>query len=245
MKFARTVSLVSTALLAGSALVWGADATAPKKNGYTVTFEIKVNDKGEEETLKIVDSNDTTSDNFIDRMATALALNTDLPPREKDGKPVPYTARVPFFIPIEGDEGAEANNAPRPIGTGELTVPLYPDEMRAASEVGGVIFELQIDATGKLTKLTTLRASHAAFETAARETLEKWQFRPAEKDGQPVACRWNIGVIFEMDGKFVDLKYRVPPRPSLGVLKIVPNAERGGEGAGAAPEATPADQAKE
>lgn len=241
MKFARMLSVFSTALLVGVPLVSAADSTAPKKNGYTVTFEIKVNAEGEEETLKIVDSDDTTSDNFIDRMATALALNTDLPQREKDGKPIAYTARVPFFIPIEGDEGAEANNAPRPIGTGELTVPLYPEEMWAASEVGGVIFELQIDATGKLTKLTTLRASHPEFEAAARETLEKWQFRPAEKDGQPVACRWNMGVVFEMDGKFVDLKYRVPPRPSLGVLKIIPHPDRGVE----ADDAEGAPEAKE
>jgi len=229
MKFVRLLSVFSTALLAGAPLLSGADGAAPKKNGYTVTFEIKVNAEGEEETLRIIESDDTTSDQFIDRMATALALNTDLPQREKDGKPVPYTARVPFFIPIEGDEGPEANNAPRPIGTGELTVPLYPEEMWAQSEVGGVIFELQIDATGKLTKLTTLRASHPVFEQAARDTLEKWQFRPAEKDGKPVACRWNIGVVFEMDGKFVDLKYRVPPRPSLGVLKIIPHPDRGAE----------------
>ena len=238
MKFVRMLSVFSTALLASASLLSGAESATPKKNGYTVTFEIKVNAEGEEETLKIVESNDTTSDNFIDRMATALALNTDLPQREKDGKPVAYTARVPFFIPIEGDEGAESNNAPRPIGTGQMTVPLYPEEMRAASEVGGVIFELQIDATGKLAKLTTLRASHPAFEAAARETLEKWQFRPAEKAGQPVACRWNMGVVFEMDGKFVDLKYRVPPRPSLGILKIIPHPDRG-----AAPEET--DEAPE
>lgn len=242
MKFARMLSVFSTALLTSVPLLSGAEGTAPKKNGYTVTFEIKVNAEGEEETLKIVESNDTTSDNFIDRMATALALNTDLPQREKDGKPVAYTARVPFFIPIEGDEGAESNNAPRPIGTGEMTVPLYPEEMRAVSEVGGVIFELQIDATGKLTKLTTLRASHPEFEAAARETLEKWQFRPAEKDGRPVPCRWNMGVVFEMDGKFVDLKYRVPPRPSLGVLKIIPHPDRGAEAEGADEAAEPAKE---
>lgn len=231
--------------LAGGALLCGAEnAGADKKNGYTVVFEIKVNDKGEEESLKIVESNDTTSDKFIDRMAMAFAIATDLPPREKDGAPIAYTARVPFFIPVEGDEGADANNAPRPTGTGQMTVPLYPVAMREQGIVGGAIFELQVDATGKLAKLTTLRASHPEFEAAARETLQGWQFRPAEKDGQPVASRWNIAVVFEMDGKFVDLKYRVPPRPSLGMLKIVPNAARGeeagGDGAGAAPLDTPA-----
>jgi TonB family protein len=227
--------------------------TSDNKHGYTVTFEVHVNDKGEEETIKMLSSEDTTPDRFIEKLALAMAIKTDLPPREKDGKAIAYTARLPFFFPIEGDDGPEANNAPKPVVSRESGVPVYPADMRDAGIVGGAIFEMQIDATGKLTKLTTLRASHQEFEHAARQTLENWKFKPAQKDGQPVACRWNIAVVFEMGDKAVDLKWRIPPRPSLGSLKILGDLEEKAKAAKAAaaaaaavenPAAAPAEPAK-
>jgi TonB family protein len=247
MKTARFFARVAAWSLAAGCPLFAADtppAAAETRNGYTVNFEIHVNDKGEEQTLKIVNSEDPTPDHFIDKLAMAMAIKTDLPAREKDGKPVAYVARVPFFFPIEGDEGAAANEAPKPRLTRESGIPLYPAEMRDAGIVGGAIFELQVDAQGKLTKLTTLRASHDIFEKAARSALEKWTFKPAEKDGQPVASRSNIAVVFEMDEKFVDLKWRIPPRPSLGTLKIMGNVPAAATPAANAPAAAPAEPAK-
>lgn len=250
--FAASGALFASDTPPAAAAVHNADAA--NKHGYTVTFQVHVNDKGEEETIKILSSEDTTPDRFIEKLALAMAIKTDLPPREKDGKPVAYTARLPFFFPIEGDEGPEANNAPKPAVLRESGVPVYPAEMRDAGIVGGAIFEMQIDATGKLTKLTTLRASHQEFEHAARQALENWKFRPAQKDGQPVACRWNIAVVFEEGEKAVELKWRIPPRPSLGTIKILGDFEEKAAAAKAAaaaaagaadtPAATPAQPAK-
>jgi TonB family protein len=169
----------------------------------------------------MVGSEDPTPDRFIDKLALAMAIKTDLPARQKDGKNVAYTARLPFFFPIEGDEGPGANDVPKPVVSRESGIPLYPPELRDAGIVGGAIFEMQIDATGKLTKLRTLRASHSEFETAARQVLEKWVFKPAQKDGQPVASRCNVAIVFEMGEKVVDLKWRIPPRPSLGTIKVI------------------------
>ncbi len=194
---------------------------AQNRHGYTVTLEAKVSETGEKESLSIISSDDPTPDHFIDKLAAAMALKTPLAPREKNGKPAKYTARIPFFFPIEGDEGPDANAAPKPSVKRNGGIPAYPPELKEKGVVGGAILELQVDEHGKLTKLTTLRASHPEFEAASREVISRWEFNPAEKDGQPVACRWNIAVVFETDQDLAELQWRVAPRPSLGTLQVL------------------------
>ncbi|HTO03077.1 MAG TPA: TonB family protein, partial [Opitutus sp.] len=170
-----------------AATLRGADAPQ-QKHGYTVMVEVRVNKEGKIESASVVDSEDISAGEVLTKMAVAMALKMNVPPQQKDGKPVRATFRAPFFFPIENDEGPEAAILPLPRPKHEAAVmPAYPPALREAGVVGGAVLELSVDAEGKLTHLTTLRASHPEFEAAAKDALQKWVFLPARKDGQPVA----------------------------------------------------------
>lgn len=222
MKLARFL-LCLAAGLTGCSFLLAADPKPPGTVfGYTVTVDVQVDEHGVPTAASIHDSDDTTTGSVVSKMALAMALKTSLPPRGKDGKAEPYTARVPFFFPIEGDEGPASNRAPKPRPKPDVCVqPNYPQAMIDRGEVGGAIFELVVDAQGNLARLTTLRASHPEFEQAARQALATWKFAPASQDGTPVESRWRIAVVFDLGSKMADLKWRVAPRPSLGSFLVV------------------------
>lgn len=197
-----------------------ATQTGNSRNGYTVTLDIKVDEQGKPESVSVVGTDDESAGEVMSKMAIAMALKTPFPPRLKDGVAHKYTARAPFFFPIEDDEGKAANALPKPKVKNAVQ-PAYPAELRNKDVVGGAIFELIVDANGKLTQLKTLRASHPEFEKAARESLEKWEFSPAQKDGQPVESRSRIAIVFETAQTMADLKWRIPPRPALGSFNVI------------------------
>lgn len=216
---------------------------APAKHGYTVTVEFHVDETGHPEEVSVLSSDDASTGKVIEKMALAMALKTQLPPKVKDGKPVKFKARAPFFFPIDDDEGAAANNGPKPK-IHQVIQPVYPPALRESGEVGGVIFELIVDAEGKLAKLTTLRASNPLFDEAATDAVKKWEFTAAQQDGKPVESRTRLAIVFETEAKMADLKWRVAPRPSLGSFMVIrpdhPIQEDGTPAADAATPPTPA-----
>lgn len=221
-----------------------APESASPKNGYTVTVQAKISEAGVPEEVKVVGSDEKTPDDVLKKMALALALKTKMPPREKNGVAVRYTARMPFFFPIEGDEGPAAEALPIPR-VKNVVQPAYPLELREKGVVGGAILELLIDAEGKLTSVTTLRASHPEFEAAATDSVKKWEFAPAQKDGKPVESRSRLAIVFETVDSMADLKWRIPPRPSLATFTVIrPNhpledPDKAAPAAEAPPAATP------
>lgn len=223
MKWLPSLPRVAFALLVALALTArGQDPAAPKKNGYTVNVAMKVNELGETEEVEVTQAEDPTPGRVLSKMALAMAVKTNMPIQQKDGKPIRYTARVPFFFPIEDDEGPEANLGPKPVGKAdESRQPSYPPEMLAKKEVGGAILEFVVDTQGSVTKLRTLRASHPEFEKASVDAVATWKFRPALKDGAPIDTRWRVAIVFDLDEKMADLAYRVAPRPSLGSFMVV------------------------
>ncbi len=201
------------------ALLRAADAP-PTKNGYTVMVEIKINEKGETESVGLLSSEDTSAGDVLSKMALAMALKAKLPPHLKDGQPVKATVRAPFFFPIDDDEGEVSNNGPKPK-VKEAVQPVYPLDLRTEGVVGGAILELVVDADGKLKRLTTLRASHPEFAAAATECMEKWTFVAAQQNGQPVESRSRFAFTFDTEQKMADLKWRIAPRPRLGSLIVI------------------------
>ena len=195
---------------------------ADKKHGYTVTVQVKVNEKGEVQNASVLDSEDVSAGEVLTKMAVAMALKMQIPPQMKNGKAVAATVRAPFFFPIEDDEGPDAAALPLPRPKKETAVmPAYPTALRDAGVVGGAVLELKVDETGKLTHVTTLRASHPEFEAAAKEAISKWVFAPALKEGKPVESRARIAIVFETEGQMADLKWRIAPRPSLGAFVVI------------------------
>ena len=241
MKLPRLLSRLGFVLLCCCAVRLAAAEAPTKRNGYTVMVEIKITEDGKVESVALLDSDDTSAGEVLSKMALAMAMNTKIPPRIKDGKPVKTTVRAPFFFPIDDDEGEESNHGPKPK-VKDAIQPAYPLSLREKGVVGGAILELVVDATGKLSRLTTLRASHPEFEAAARESLQKWTFTAAQQNGQSVESRTRIAITFETEETMADVKWRIPPRPRLGSLTVIrPNEPIPGETPDPAPVApTPA-----
>jgi TonB family protein len=201
-------------------------ASAPAASGYKVNVEISLNEQGQAEAVKLLESDDPTGAQLLNKIAIDLARQVKQPPRLVDGKPVKFKARAPFNFPVEGDEGPAANNAPKP-SVHFAGQPVYPAELAAAGTAGGAILELIITAEGRVSRATVLRASHPEFGQAAQSAVLQWEFTPAKKDGVPVECRWRIAVDFLQPTKDIDWKWCVAPRPSLGSYSVVHRPDAG------------------
>ncbi|HEY4245522.1 MAG TPA: energy transducer TonB [Lacunisphaera sp.] len=196
-------------------------APAKPDTGYTVTLEMKISPAGTVDDAKVISSEDKSVDHALENMAFEAAKQLKLPPRLKDGKAVGYTAREPFLFGVEDDEGPASDNAPKP-SIHSAVRPIYPPDLAAKGEVGGVIFEIVFGADGSIKSLKTLRSSNPEFEAAATTAVKQWVFTPAKnKDGVPVESRWRMALSFETDVLRADWKWRFPPRPSLGNYAIV------------------------
>jgi len=260
MKLTRLfVSLA--ALCAGGIALRAADtpatAVAPAAQndgppyGYHVKVKLHMNTDGRPESIEIVSSDDTTTEHILNKVAMAIAAHSSLPPRMKNGVPEKFVAVQPFFFPIEDDEGPESNKVPMPrVKSGVM--PIYPQSLADAQEVGGAIFDFRLDESGKVIERKTMRASSPDVERAAQEALDKWVFTPAESNGQPVASHFRLAIVFEGFGKFAEPKWSVAPRPALGSFFVIkrspadadaPTAEPSPAGA-PAPGTKPADPVK-
>ncbi len=95
-----------------------------------------------------------------------------------------------------------AGSQPYSVGEVELPpvlrvggAPEYPYEMRRAGISGSVQVQFIVDVNGDVVQATVVQSSHKAFEQNAVESVLKWKFRPALKDGRAV----NVQVIQKID----------------------------------------------
>jgi TonB family protein len=217
MKIPRCIVPFSVFLLAVSATL-RAEEKAPAakaKSGYTVTVEVEVNEDGVPQSARLISSDEPSTGKILSKLAMEMAGKTKLPPRMENGHKVKFKAREPFFFPIEGDEGAAADLAPKPRVKNAIQ-PVYPPELAKQDVSGGAILEFVVDAEGKLARVTLMRASLPEFGAAALEAFKKWTFSPAIKDDKPVESRWRIAIAFETAETPADWPWRVAPRPSFG-----------------------------
>ena len=197
-----------------------ADAPAKPSSGYTVTLDIQMDEKGLPETAKIVSSDDPSLEGLLVKAAFRKAQDVKLPPRLKDGKAVKFTARAPFFFPVEGDEGPEDPAVIKPK-IAHAIQPVYPPEAAAKGEVGAVVLEAMIGAEGKVSNLKVLRGSGPVFEKAVTDAVAQWTFIPAMQNGSPIASRWRMTLCFETDVLAADWTWHIAPRPSIGNYTVV------------------------
>jgi len=86
---------------------------------------------------------------------------------------------------------------PVPVRT---VAPDYPAEMRASNTSGLVVLACDIDDKGAVTGAKVTKTTNEAFNQAAVEAVGKWKFRPAQKDGKPVAIHISLPVKFTTEG---------------------------------------------
>ena len=75
--------------------------------------------------------------------------------------------------------------------------PKFPDLPPDAEQHGTVVMLVGINAKGRVDVLRVLRSDEPAFELSAVNTVKKWKFRPAEKNGQAVPVQVTVEMKFE------------------------------------------------
>ncbi len=76
--------------------------------------------------------------------------------------------------------------------------PEYPEEARKAKHQGTVLLGFEVWEDGLAHNIRVLESAGLGLDEKAIEMLEKWTFRPAMKDGEPVRTTVKIGVNFSL-----------------------------------------------
>lgn len=124
-----------------------------------------------------------------------------------DVKGAPYS--LPEFrrpddtIPDQTSQGDQAVHkvdqksvvAPTPVYQPD---PDYSDRARDAKYQGTVILGVVVDSSGRVSRVKLLRALGRGLDEKAMEKVEIWKFKPATRNGQPVAVEVNVEVTFNL-----------------------------------------------
>jgi len=91
--------------------------------------------------------------------------------------------------------GENGVTAPKAIS---MPQPEYTDQARRKKINGTVLLSLVVAADGTVRDPAVTRSLDRGLDKQALETVKKWKFQPATKDGQPVAVRIDVEVSFRI-----------------------------------------------
>lgn len=97
--------------------------------------------------------------------------------------------------------GAETSRQARfALGSPGNPIPRYPQRARQRGWQGRVVLRVTVDAHGRPTAVDIRETSgHTVLDTAARDTVSTWTFRPALRAGDPVAGEAIVPVVFRLN----------------------------------------------
>ena len=75
--------------------------------------------------------------------------------------------------------------------------PKFPDLPADAEPRGIVVMLVGVNAKGHVEAVHVLRSTAQVFESSAVDTVKKWKFKPAEKNGQPIPVQVTVEMKFE------------------------------------------------
>ena len=78
--------------------------------------------------------------------------------------------------------------------------PTYSKEARSQNYNGKVVLLVVVTREGKAGDIQVLKSPGLGLDEKAIETVRKWKFKPAMKDGRPVACRVPVEFTFRSFG---------------------------------------------
>jgi bla regulator protein blaR1 len=77
--------------------------------------------------------------------------------------------------------------------------PHYPDAAKQKGIFGVVILATDINENGDVTDARVLKGLPEGLDQAAMAAVRQWKFRPAMKDGKPVATTFNLTINFRLE----------------------------------------------
>lgn len=84
---------------------------------------------------------------------------------------------------------------PRPISTPD---PVYSEQARQAGFQGTLVLRMIIDKDGHPRDVRIARPLGLGLDDKAVEAVQGWQFKPAEREGEPVAVQMDVEVTFRL-----------------------------------------------
>ena len=114
----------------------------------------------------------------------------------------PAPARAPEPLrPTQPAPGAARAPAPRDPGPRPRPAPRYPADALRNQESGTVLLRVEVGVDGVPTAVDVVRSSRSrSLDRAAGEAVRQWRFRPAQRNGQPVAGTVQVPVSFNLGG---------------------------------------------
>jgi TonB family protein len=82
-----------------------------------------------------------------------------------------------------------ANSTTQPPQLIEQAKPDYSEALRVAGIGGQVVVQFGVDDTGAVQNVSVFTSDHPELDAPAVEAVKKWKFKPALRDGEPVATR--------------------------------------------------------
>ena len=76
--------------------------------------------------------------------------------------------------------------------------PEYSEEARAAKVSGTVLLRIVVDIDGKAKDIEVVNGIGLGLDEQAVLAIQRWKFKPGEKDGAPVPVMANIEVNFKL-----------------------------------------------
>lgn len=101
------------------------------------------------------------------------------------------TYSAPRYVPVYQVDTA-------PSVASEVKIP-YPEEARRAGVEGTVTLSITVDASGKVVKAKVLSGPGYGLDEAALVAIQKFKFKPAIKDGEPVSTEMKYAYTFLLD----------------------------------------------
>ena len=87
-------------------------------------------------------------------------------------------------------------------GLGDNRKPAYPAMSRRLGEEGTVLLKILVTTEGKVGQVDLLKSSgYPLLDEAAMQGVRQWQFRPATRNGQPVAEWYKQPIPFDLSDK--------------------------------------------
>ncbi len=75
--------------------------------------------------------------------------------------------------------------------------PKFPDLPQDAEQRGTVVMLIGVNTKGHVEAVRVVRSDEVVFEKTAVETVKKWKFKPAQKDGHAVPVQFTVEMKFE------------------------------------------------
>ena len=134
-------------------------------------------------------------------LSTAVALFCLICPvllmaqKVSQGSAATQDPRVSVVDEAVQEQKVPYDQAPEPT---KQATPKYPAEAMKARTEGTVWTQVWIDESGNVTKATVTKSDAEIFNQPAVDAAMQWKFKPAKKDGKPIAVWVSIPFRFKI-----------------------------------------------